>query len=108
MNQAFSPFSPEPVSYDASDETETKKRELEAKRRDRDTRDVLTALLTERKGRDWMWSLLSAAHMYEANPPSDPLQMAYREGERNIGLMLMQQLLRHAPNAIIQMMQERS
>ncbi len=108
MNHAFSPFPAEPEQYDASDEGQVKKRDLEAKRRDRDTRDVLIALLAERKGRDWMWELLSAAHMYEANPPTDPLQMAYREGERNIGLRLMQQLLRHTPNAVIQMMQERS
>lgn len=53
------------------------------------------AVLSSPDGRDFMWRLLSAAGVYQANDPKggDALGMAYREGARSMGLMLTTLLL---------------
>lgn len=55
----------------------------------------VAAVLSTTGGRDFMWRLLSAAGVYQANAPrsGDALGMAYREGERAMGLLTMSWLL---------------
>jgi hypothetical protein len=55
----------------------------------------VAAVLSTPDGRDFMWRLLTAAGVYQANPPrgGDAHSMAYREGERAMGLLLTSWLL---------------
>lgn len=100
---------PEEEAFDASDPKEVKKRELAAQIRERDDRKVLIDLLSTPKGRNWVWSkLLTPCHVFGTSfEPGDALTMAFREGERNIGLALVAQITAAAPDAMIKMMQEK-
>lgn len=52
----------------------------------------LSALLSLPEGRIWFWRLLEACHVFSTSFTTDPLLMAFREGERAVGLSLMAQL----------------
>lgn len=93
-----------PELYDAGDDEQVKKRGLSAKRREKESREVLAALLDTPAGRNWMWQLLSDANIFSANPPSDALTMAFNEGARNLGLRLLASITATVPDAMIQMM----
>jgi hypothetical protein len=51
---------------------------------------------------------LASTHIYETSFSSDPIAMAFREGERNIGLQFLSEISRTSPESLILMMTERS
>jgi hypothetical protein len=57
-------------------------------------------------GREWVWDLLSAAHMFEANTISDPRLSGIFDGERNLGLRLLSDIMVSCPDQFIQAMRE--
>jgi hypothetical protein len=57
-------------------------------------------------GRRWMWLQLSAASIFIDDMNTDPGWMAYQKGQRNLGLALLNSVLRHAPNDYIRMTNE--
>lgn len=93
--------------YDANDPKQVKRRDIEAKRREKNSREVLATLLATPAGRNWMWELMAATHIFETSFAPDAMNMAFREGERNIGLRLVSQITSTIPDAMVQMMKER-
>lgn len=94
--------------FDASDPVQVKKRDAAAHRREKDNREVLATLLSSPQGRNWMWDLMTLGHVFETTfVPGDALSMAFREGERNIGLRLIAMVTTAAPDALIQMMRDK-
>lgn len=95
--------------YDASDPSTVRQAQLAAKRREKEDRETLVTLLSTPNGRRWVGDFLFATHMLETSYiPGDPYAMAFREGERNVGLRLTAQINACAPEAMIRMMQERA
>ncbi len=94
--------------FDASNPDQVRQREREAQRRETETRNVLLKLLSDRPGRAWVLSLLESCHIYHTSFRSDPLQMAFSEGQRDIGLLLLAQVNRASPESIVLMMRERT
>jgi len=71
--------------------------------------EYLRQSLKSRAGRDFFWRLLERCHAFETSYQAGSFDMtAFREGERTLGLMIIAQILRVAPEAWMQMMQERS
>jgi hypothetical protein len=98
----------EQIQFDASDEAQVRQRELKARRREKADRDVVASLLSSPDGRAWAWAKLASTHIYETSFSSDPIAMAFREGERNIGLQFLSEISRTSPESLILMMKERS
>lgn len=95
-------------AFDASNPSQVKKQQREANRREKERREVVAAILATPAGRNWMWELLSSTHIYESSyVGGDAMAMAFREGERNIGLQVLDLITRTAPDAFIQMTKER-
>lgn len=93
--------------FDASDEAQVNQRKRDAGRRKKEGRDVLVNLLSKPAGRAWVWELLSATHMFEPSfVQNDPTGTAFREGERNVGLRILADLMRVAPDSFVLMMKE--
>ena len=67
---------------------------------------VVVALMGSADGRAYMWDKLERAHIYHTSFSTDPLQMAFNEGERNLGLQLQGDLILWCPEEFIQMMRE--
>lgn len=96
------------VSYDAADPVQVRQRQLAAKRREKDDRDTIVALLGTPNGRRWFADLLASCHIYSTSFDHDATVMAFREGERNVGLRLLSLASAASPDAILTMMKERS
>lgn len=93
-------------AYNATERSDIKVAEASAKVAARDDDDVLRSIMRGVGGRAWMFRLLAACHIHQTTFAADALVGAFREGERNIGLMLENNLLRVCSNEFIQMMRE--
>lgn len=80
-------------------------RETEAIRREREDNELRTVLGTY-AGRSVAWRLLERCGIYELSFSSDSHNTAFREGNRNVGLFLLSELMRVAPDAYAQMQRE--
>ena len=92
--------------YDASNRAHIKIKEREARLAERTNAEVITALMVSPQGRAWVHNRLSEAGLFQVTPPDDALIMAFNEGQRNQGLILFNDVLRHAPNHFVTMVQE--
>lgn len=80
-------------------------REAAALQRQRD--QVLFDLLGAPAGRDWVYDLLSRCGIYQIGfVPGQPDSTAFNLGQRNIGLGLMADITRVAPDLYVEMLQE--
>mgnify|MGYP001609698448 CR=1 FL=1 len=95
--------------YDASDPKQVEKAKLEASRRDKETRDVLTALLGTPAGRSWMWSTLSSANVFSQTfVLGDPHATSFNEGRRSMANQILTDIVRHCPDQYMVMQREAS
>ena len=69
---------------------------------------VLTRLMSDRDGREFVWNFLSEFHMFSTSFAVDSHVTAFREGERNVALRFSSMILDAAPGSYMKMMQERS
>src|SRR3974390_1579375 len=67
---------------------------------------VIQNLLHTPGGRAWTRELLVRCHVFAPSYTGDAMGTAFKEGERNIGLILLQAIMHAAPEAYIQMMKE--
>ena len=93
-------------TYDASDPVQVQRAKTKAGREARQKRDVVEAIMSTPSGRLWMHGLLVECHAFATSFSRDALQMAFNEGERNIGIFLLTQIGRY-PDLYMAMMRER-
>ena len=79
-----------------------RKARLAARARD----DALAGMMSIREGRAWVHDLLATSHVFESSFSNNPGLMAFREGERNVGLRVLAQVMRLAPDRYVDMMKE--
>lgn len=63
-------------------------------------------LMGDPRGRRVMWRLLEGSGIYRSSFSTDPLVMAFAEGERNRGLRLLDEITQHCPKNLIEMQKE--
>lgn len=92
------------------EDPETRKiRKAHAKlQREQKIRDELAvqSLMSTPGGRAWMHDILVLTHVFVCSIGPDSHTTYFREGERNIGLYLLNQVMAACPEAYIQMMAE--
>lgn len=98
------PMSDEPI--DLGDPENVKELARNAKGREAIKRTVLRNIMGSKSGRGWMFELLATCHVYETSFSANALNMAYSEGERNIGLRLVASLAEACPERYLEMMRE--
>ena len=59
-------------------------------------------------GRRWMWKFLASASVFNDDMNTDAGWMAFQKGQRNLGLSLLNSVLRHCPNDYVRMTNENS
>jgi hypothetical protein len=96
-----------PGAYDLTDPKAVEEREKALKLRAASQDRILRELASTPHGRGYLWDRLAASHIFETIVPSDPLQMSYLLGERNIGLALLMDIMRAAPEQFVQMLKDR-
>lgn len=92
--------------YDAGDPKDVKAAIKESQRW-ADRRDtVLRGVMSTEDGRRWIREAIEMGHVGASSFSSDPLRMAYLEGERNIGLRIMADVMNTEPKLYMLMMAE--
>lgn len=95
--------------FDAADPKQVNKRKQRAKLRAAEDEIVLKNILATDKGRAWLWRLLGHCHIFDISFRGDgELNMAFREGERNIGNRLLTQIVKVSTDSFVLMMKENS
>lgn len=79
-----------------------------AKQTERQRLEVTVMIMSTTPGREWMLNKLERSHIFASSMTGDPLQTAFNEGERNIGLQDLNDIMRCCPDQYILMMQERN
>src|SRR2546421_147521 len=90
----------------AADRKQIRRKEKAAKLADAQRREVITNLMSTSFGREWMWDVLAGCHCFATTFNGDALASAFAEGERNVGLRLLADILVACPDQYIQAMRE--
>lgn len=93
-------------SYNAAERSHVRKAEKEAERAEAERAEIITNLMSTTPGRAWVLHLLEAAHIFTTSFDRDAIAMAFAEGERNHGLILLNDIHQHCPDQYILMLRE--
>ena len=96
------------MSYDASDPRRVKDRIKQLKVEESIKDALIQQIMGSREGRAWVYDFFEAAHLWRTSFTVDALVMAFAEGERNIGLRLLSDVMRAAPDRYLEMVREAS
>lgn len=96
------------TTYDASDRRHVRSAEKSAKSAAAQRLDIVRGIMSVAAGRAWMLDLLEACHIFNSSYHSEALAMAFAEGERNVGLRLLADVMSAGPKHYLLMMEERS
>ena len=96
----------EDLPYDAGDPVAVKERTKAARRHEDANKKVLRQLMGSNEGRAWTYELLSLCHVYQSAFSTNAMTMACAEGERNIGLRILADLMQACPERYIEMLKE--
>lgn len=95
------------VPYDTSDPVAVNTARKRAARADRERHDVVASLMEIKEGRAWMHGMLDVCHCFATSfVQGDALSSAFKEGERNIGLRLLADVMKSAPDQYVTMIKE--
>lgn len=94
------------MTPNASDRKSVRELEKRARIAERERAEVITAIMSTRAGRSWMWDRLSSCHVFVTTFNGDALQSAFQEGQRSMGLALLADIMAHCPDQYIQAMRE--
>jgi hypothetical protein len=92
---------------DTAAQAAAKEKETEAQRlkREREVEDF-KFLMSSVQGRRFVWRMLEKAGVFRSSFSLNGLQMAFSEGNRNLGLMLIGEIHEHCPERYHQMVKE--
>ena len=65
-------------------------------------------LMTQKRARRYVWRQLEQAGVFQTSFTSDALQMAFNEGQRNLGLRILGFIHEHAPESYLEMLTEQN
>ena len=92
---------------DLIEQEAAEQRETEAKQLSRQVEiDDFKSLMDGKAGRRFVWRLLDKAGVFRATDRTDALSMAFREGTRNFGLMLLTEINETCPEKYNLMVKE--
>ena len=93
----------EQKTYNAGDEDQVAKARGEAEIREYLRKSGLRKLMSDVEGRAWMFGLLSTTGFACSSFSHDALTMAFKEGQRQIGLLLVAEINRLNPEFYVKM-----
>jgi hypothetical protein len=92
--------------YNAAERKDVRRAEKEAKLAETNRREIINYIMSTNPSRAWMHDVLEACHVFRSSFSADSLQMAFAEGERNVGLRMLVDIMTICPDQYILMMRE--
>jgi hypothetical protein len=96
------------MAYDAGNRRDVRAAEKQAKVADQQRREIVNGIMSVEAGRRWMCELLETCHIFATSFSDVDLRMAFMEGQREIGLRLLMDIMGACPDEYIRMMRERN
>jgi len=90
----------------AADRKSVRAAEKAAKIADAERIAVVRQLMATTYGRGWVWDILESTHIFRTTHTGEALSAAFAEGERNVGLKLLADVMLAAPSEYLQMTRE--
>ena len=94
------------TDFNAGDRGHVRLAEKQARLDERAKREVVGDLMAYGQGRQYIWELLSRAHVFTSSFAHDTVAMAFNEGERNMGLIVLGDIMAFCPEQFHVMMRE--
>lgn len=94
-------------THDLNDPQQQAEREKVALIRQIAADKLLREQMSSPQGRNYFWDQLTACHIFEGTGPMEAERANFFLGERNVGLRLMIDIMRAAPESFVQMLKER-
>lgn len=94
------------MTYNAGERKDIRKVAKAAKLAEQNRGEVLKQIMSTIPGRSWVWDRLASAGIFVVHPPTDALVLAFREGERNQGMQLLNDVMQWCPDEFILAMRE--
>jgi len=91
---------------DVSDEKQVRTARRSALAEEREDGERLSLFLGNPIARRWMWKLLENCHTFGTSFSDNPYRTAFQEGERNVGIRILADIMRYCPNQYSVMCQE--
>ena len=96
------------MTYNAGERKDVRAAEKAAKIAESQSAEIIRSLMSIPPGRAWVLTLLESAHVFATSFDRDPVAMAFNEGERNQGLILLTAIMSACPDQFLLMMKERN
>ena len=91
---------------DVGDPKQVRESQRKAKRKQKDRDAALSALMEHSQTRGLLWDLLVKCQVFSTSFSHSAIEMAYKEGKRSIGLELLAEINRVAPEMYAVMAKE--
>jgi hypothetical protein len=92
--------------YNAAERSHVKAAAKAARFAEKARLDVVHGIMDTKSGRAYMLSRLERCHIFESSFSSDLCTMAFREGERNVGLQDLADIMKSCPDMYVLMLRE--
>jgi hypothetical protein len=94
--------------YDAGNKKDVRRLEKQAKLEEQQRREIVTGIMSVAAGRGWMCQLLEHCHVFATSYADVSNRMAFMEGQREVGLTLLADIMSACPDFYVTMMRERN
>jgi hypothetical protein len=96
------------MAYDAGNRRDVKAAEKAAKVADQQRKEVVNGIMSVAPGRSWICDILESCHIFATSFSDRGLRMAFMEGQREVGIRLLTDIMGACPDQYITMMRERN
>ena len=93
------------MTFNAANRKDVRRLEKQARLDERARRETVQTLMSTTQGRQWVHERLTLCHVFATSFSTNAYESAFREGERNVGLQLLNDVMT-CPDEYIQMMRE--
>jgi hypothetical protein len=94
------------LPYDASSRKDIRRLEKRAERAEQERINFVIGVMSIPQGRQWFYGILERCHLFEQSPTFNAKKDYFVLGERNIGLQIYADLIRHCAKDFVKMMGE--
>ena len=94
--------------YNAAERQHVKAASKQAKIDASQRLEIIKGIMSLGPGRKWMHDILESCHIFASSFTTNALSTAFAEGERNIGLRLVSDIMQACPDQYVLMMREKN
>ena len=94
------------MPYNAGNRKDVRTLEKEAKQQEKQRHEIVKGIMSVAAGREWMHNLLEHCHCFATSYSDVSNRMAFMEGQREVGILLLTNIMAACPDNYILMMGE--